>query len=162
MSLKKKLLSVKDKNKTSPITKSSCYGWQAAYSNAMLLYATCISTHCAKKLLHNVLKCKRCPTKRDWIQTQVLGNQSCDRVCNLLRSFRVGWKICYHLLDGPLAGSNYNHASTRLLLKQRLPVECCAEPLPVIFCHVCTDCPGAALPQLQVPPFTFRQHYIVN
>ena len=44
------------------------------------------------------------------------------KFCNLLCSFRVGWKILYRLLDGPLAGSNYNHASAHLLLKQRLPL----------------------------------------
>ena len=37
-----------------------------------------------------------------------LGNQSCNRVCYSLSSYRVGWKIWYRLLDGHLVGSNYN------------------------------------------------------
>ena len=75
-----------------------------------------------------MLKCERCATKR-------LSNLSYDRVCNSLRSFRAGWKMWCRVLDGPQAGSNYSCVSTGLLLKRRLPGECCAEPAHVfLFC----------------------------
>lgn len=71
-------------------------------------------------------------------------------VCNLLRPFRVRWKLWYRFLDGPLFGSNYNQEFFVLLwvetcnmvshvccvskiFKFSLTIPCCVALVQVLF-----------------------------